>query len=83
MDRTANYGAASFEADADRVDSIAAVFPFIFFLVAALVALTTMTRMVEEERALIGTFKALGTVARASPPNTSHTQPRPAGSAAF
>ena len=60
MDRTANYGAASFEADADRVDSIAAVFPFIFFLVAALVALTTMTRMVEEERALIGTFKALG-----------------------
>lgn len=60
MDRKANYGAASFEADADRVDSIAAVFPFIFFLVAALVALTTMTRMVEEERALIGTFKALG-----------------------
>ena len=60
MDRTANYGAASFEADADRVDSIATVFPFIFFLVAALVALTTMTRMVEEERALIGTFKALG-----------------------
>ena len=60
MDRTANYGAASFEADADRVDSIAAVFPFIFFLVAALVALTTMTRMVEEERALIGTCKALG-----------------------
>lgn len=60
MDRTANYGVASFEADADRVDSIAAVFPFIFFLVAALVALTTMTRMVEEERVLIGTFKALG-----------------------
>ncbi len=60
MDRTANYGAASFEADANRVDSIASVFPFIFFLVAALVALTTMTRMVEEERLLIGTFKALG-----------------------
>lgn len=60
MDRTANYGVASFDADADRVDSIAAVFPFIFFLVAALVALTTMTRMVEEERQLIGTFKALG-----------------------
>ncbi|WP_080803010.1 ABC transporter permease [Arabiibacter massiliensis] len=60
MDRTANYGVASFDADADRVDSIAAVFPFIFFLVAALVALTTMTRMVEEERLLIGTFKALG-----------------------
>ncbi|MCB7037456.1 FtsX-like permease family protein [Eggerthella sinensis] len=60
MDRMANYGVASFEADANRVDSIAAVFPFIFFLVAALVALTTMTRMVEEERVLIGTFKALG-----------------------
>lgn len=60
MDRTANYGVASFDADADRVDSIAQVFPFIFFLVAALVALTTMTRMVEEERQLIGTFKALG-----------------------
>ncbi|WP_371298257.1 trigger factor [Paraeggerthella sp.] len=60
MDRDANYGVASFEADANRVDSIAQVFPFIFFLVAALVALTTMTRMVEEERTLIGTFKALG-----------------------
>ncbi len=60
MDRSANAGAASFDADANRVDSIAAVFPFIFFLVAALVSLTTMTRMVEEERVLIGTFKALG-----------------------
>ena len=60
MDRSKIYGAASFEADAGRVDSIAQVFPFIFFLVAALVALTTMTRMVEEERVLIGTYKALG-----------------------
>lgn len=60
MDREKNYGVASFEADANRVDSIASVFPFIFFLVAALVALTTMTRMVEEERILIGTYKALG-----------------------
>lgn len=60
MDRTKVAGAVSFSADADRIDSIAAVFPFIFFLVAALVALTTMTRMVEEERVLIGTFKALG-----------------------
>ncbi|MEG1425451.1 MAG: FtsX-like permease family protein [Raoultibacter sp.] len=60
MDRTKNYGAESFNADAGRVDSIAQVFPFIFFLVAALVALTTMTRMVEEERGLIGTYKALG-----------------------
>jgi putative ABC transport system permease protein len=60
MDRSKNYGAESYEADAARMDNIASVFPFIFFLVAALVALTTMTRMVEEERQLIGTFKALG-----------------------
>lgn len=60
MDRTKNVGAESFKSDAQRVDQIAQVFPFIFFLVAALVALTTMTRMVEDERVLIGTFKALG-----------------------
>ncbi|MEG1494022.1 MAG: FtsX-like permease family protein [Gordonibacter sp.] len=60
MNRDQNYGVASFNSDAGRVDSIAQVFPFIFFLVAALVALTTMTRMVEEERVLIGTYKALG-----------------------
>ena len=60
MDRDKNVGAASFSSDADRVDHIASVFPFVFFLVAALVALTTMTRMVEEERSLIGTYKALG-----------------------
>lgn len=60
MDRDQNYGVTSFNADADRVDSIARVFPFVFFLVAALVSLTTMTRMVEEERVLIGTHKALG-----------------------
>lgn len=60
MDRTKNIGAVTFDADADRIDRIASVFPLIFFLVAALVSLTTMTRMVEEERMLIGTFKALG-----------------------
>jgi len=60
LDRTKNYGVASFQADSERVDNIAAVFPFIFFLVAALVALTTMTRMVDEDRVLIGTYKALG-----------------------
>lgn len=60
MDRAKNFGVVSFENDADRIDAIASFFPFIFFLVAALVALTTMTRMVEEERMLIGTFKALG-----------------------
>lgn len=60
MDRTKNPGVVSFESDATRVDNIAAFFPFIFFLVAALVALTSMTRMIEEDRVLIGTFKALG-----------------------
>ena len=60
LDRTKNIGAESFVSDAGRMDRIAMVFPFIFFLVAALVSLTTMTRMVEEERVLIGTYKALG-----------------------
>lgn len=46
--------------DAERVGAIGDVLPVIFFLVAALVSLTTMTRMVEEERTLIGTMKALG-----------------------
>lgn len=46
--------------NADRMRAIGQVFPVIFFLVAALISLTTMTRMVEEQRTLIGTFKALG-----------------------
>lgn len=46
--------------DAERIGAIGKVFPLIFFLVAALVSLTTMTRMVEEERTQIGTLKALG-----------------------
>lgn len=46
--------------NADRIKAIATIFPVIFFLVAALICLTTMTRMVEEQRGLIGTMKALG-----------------------
>ena len=46
--------------NADRMRAIGEVFPVLFFLVAALVSLTTMTRMVEEQRTLIGTLKALG-----------------------
>ena len=46
--------------NADRMRAIGQVFPAIFFLVAALISLTTMTRMVEEQRTQIGTFKALG-----------------------
>lgn len=46
--------------NADRMRAIGKVFPVLFFLVAALISLTTMTRMVEEQRTLIGTMKALG-----------------------
>ena len=60
LDRSQLVGVASFQDDSERIDHIAAVFPLFFFLVAALVALTTMTRMVEEERQEIGCHKALG-----------------------
>ena len=60
LDRTKNWGAQSYTNDSERIDAIASVFPFFFFIVAALVALTTMTRMVDDERTLIGTYKALG-----------------------
>lgn len=60
FERTDNAGFTSFEDNADKVAAVAKVFPVFFFLVAALVALTTMTRMVEEERTQIGTLKALG-----------------------
>ena len=48
--------------NSEKVEDIAKVFPIFFFLVAALVALTTMTRMVEEERMQIGTLKGLGPI---------------------
>lgn len=60
LDRDKNPGAASLKSDAEGIGKIASVFPLMFFLVAALVSLTSMTRMVEDERLLIGTFKALG-----------------------
>ncbi|MFG6378055.1 MAG: FtsX-like permease family protein [Lachnospiraceae bacterium] len=50
----------NFQNDSDRIDKIGDVFPVIFFLVAALVSLTSMTRMIEEQRQQIGTLKALG-----------------------
>ena len=50
----------SFGQDAERISNIGKFFPVIFFLVAALVSLTTMTRMIEEQRQQIGTLKALG-----------------------
>lgn len=51
---------SSLKGDADGISAIGLVFPVIFFIVAALVSLTTMTRMVEEQRTQIGTMKALG-----------------------
>lgn len=60
LDRNENMGYASYVQDTDRVASLAQVFPVVFFLVAALMSLTSMARMVEEERVQIGTFKALG-----------------------
>ena len=48
------------KSDADSIESIAKVFPVVFFVVAILISLTTITRMVEEDRGLIGTYKALG-----------------------
>lgn len=55
-----NYGVNAFSQDAQRIDNIARVFPIIFFVVAALVCLTTMTRMIDEQRTKIGTLSALG-----------------------
>ncbi|MCD8077535.1 MAG: FtsX-like permease family protein, partial [Lachnospiraceae bacterium] len=60
LTRLTNASYYSFTSNADKVSDIAKVFPVFFFLVAALVALTTMTRMVEEERTEIGVMKALG-----------------------
>ncbi|WP_461615068.1 ABC transporter permease [Clostridium sp. Marseille-QA1073] len=58
--RDNNEGIRGFQDDSDRIKAIGTAFPLIFFLVATLVCLTTMTRMVEEHRIQIGTLKALG-----------------------
>ena len=60
LDRNSTMSFVTFEQYADRMDAIARVFPVFFFLVAALVASTTMTRMVDENRLQMGTLKALG-----------------------
>ncbi|MEE0742592.1 MAG: FtsX-like permease family protein [Emergencia sp.] len=60
LNRNTNVGYACFENDSNIVDGIAKVFPIFFFLVAALVCMTTMTRMVDEQRTQIGVLKALG-----------------------
>lgn len=60
LDRSSNIGYACFENDAMIVSGVSRVFPIFFFLVAALVCITTMTRMVEDDRTQIGIMKALG-----------------------
>ena len=60
LDRDTNVGYVSYQQEAERMGNLASVFPLIFFLVAALVCLTTMTRMVEDQRVEIGGLKALG-----------------------
>lgn len=60
QDRSALPEYTGFGDNADRIRAIAKVFPILFFIVAALISLTTMTRMVEEQRTQIGTLKALG-----------------------
>ncbi len=60
LERDSNIGYACFESDSTIVGAIANVFPVFFFLVAALVCMTTMNRMVEDQRTQIGVLKALG-----------------------
>ena len=65
LDRDDISSCSAYGDDAERMDNIGQVFPVIFFLVAALVSLTAMTRMAEEQRSQIGTLKALGYGAKA------------------
>lgn len=60
LKRGTNAGYAGFSDDSDKIRAIGVVFPLIFFIVAALVCLTTMTRLVEERRGEIGALKSLG-----------------------
>lgn len=60
LNRDKQYSSAEYGGCADSIDALAGIFPVFFVLVAALVALTTMTRMVDEQRINIGTLKGLG-----------------------
>ena len=60
LDRSTNTGYVCFESDSDIIEAVSRVFPVFFFFVAALVCITTMTRMVDEQRTQIGVLKALG-----------------------
>ncbi|MCR5149383.1 MAG: ABC transporter permease [Eubacterium sp.] len=60
LDRNTNAGYAGYSSDTSIVRDIAKIFPIFFFLIAALVCSTTMTRMIDEDRGQIGTFRAMG-----------------------
>lgn len=60
QDRTSLSGYVNVDSDTASIESLSTVFTVVFFIVAILISLTTVTRMVEEERGLIGTYKALG-----------------------
>lgn len=60
LDIKSNAGFYQYDQDTERINNVAKVFPLVFFVVAVLICLTTMTRMVEEERGQIGTLKSLG-----------------------
>ena len=60
LSRKENMGYASFDSNSSIVSNISKIFPLFFFLIAALVCMTTMTRMVDEQRTQIGILKALG-----------------------
>lgn len=60
LDRNYNIGYSCFESDSEIVEQVARIFPLFFILVAALVCMTTMSRMIEEQRTQIGVFKAIG-----------------------
>lgn len=60
FDRKDNIGFNSYSQDCENIEKLGKVFPIVFFIIATLISLTTMTRMVEEERVQIGTLKALG-----------------------
>lgn len=60
LDRTTNTGYNSFIQDTKSIENLGKVFPIVFFVIATLISLTSMTRMVEEQRVQLGTLKALG-----------------------
>lgn len=60
QDRSSLSGYSSIESDADSIEALGTAFPIIFLIVAILVSLTAITRLVEEQRGLIGTYKSLG-----------------------